>query len=136
MKKSGCFLKHPDIFNLVFFLKNRINSHILQNNFIHLTFGYGGSLLLHKGFSLVAAESGSNFSFQCTCFSLQWVLLFGAQALGSWASAVAARGHSSCGSWALDHKLSSCGAWACWPLGMWDPSSPTRDHTQVSCIGR
>ena len=34
------------------------------------------------------------------------------------------------------HRLSSCGALACLPLGMWDPSSPNRDHTQVSSIGR
>ena len=31
-----------------------------------------------------------------------------AQALGAWTSAVAARGLSSCGSWALEHRLSSC----------------------------
>ena len=36
----------------------------------------------------------------------------GARALGTWASAVAARGLSSCGMRALEHRLSSCGAWA------------------------
>ena len=34
----------------------------------------------------------------------------GAPALGTWASVVVARGLSSCGSRALDHRLSSCGA--------------------------
>ena len=33
----------------------------------------------------------------------------GAWALGMWASVVVARGLSSCGSRALDHRLSSCG---------------------------
>ena len=35
-----------------------------------------------------------------------------AQALGTRASVVVARGLSSCGSWALERRLSSCGAWA------------------------
>ena len=34
----------------------------------------------------------------------------GARALGTWASVVVARGFSSCGSQALEHRLSSCGA--------------------------
>ena len=56
----------------------------------------------------------------------------GAQALGTWASVVAACGLSSCGSQALEPRLSSCGAWAWLLLGMWDlpepgiePMSPT-----------
>ena len=36
----------------------------------------------------------------------------GAWALGVRASIVAVRGLSSCGSWALEHRLSSCGTWA------------------------
>ena len=36
----------------------------------------------------------------------------GAQALGAWASVVVACGLSSCGSRALESRLSSCGAWA------------------------
>ena len=35
-----------------------------------------------------------------------------AQALGAWASVVVARGLSSSGSRALEHRLSSCGTWA------------------------
>ena len=31
---------------------------------------------------------------------------------GIWASVVSARGLSSCGPWALEHRLRSCGAWA------------------------
>ena len=36
----------------------------------------------------------------------------GAQALGTWASVVVARGLNSCGSRALEHRLSSCDTWA------------------------
>ena len=34
----------------------------------------------------------------------------GARALGRWTSVGVVRGLSSCGSWALEHRLSSCGA--------------------------
>ena len=33
-------------------------------------------------------------------------------------------GVSSCGSWALEHRLSSCGAWAELLRGMWDLPRP------------
>ena len=36
----------------------------------------------------------------------------GARALGAWDSVVVARGLSSCGLWALEHRLGSCGVWA------------------------
>ena len=35
-----------------------------------------------------------------------------AQALGAWASVVGVCGLSSCGSRAVEHRLSSCGSWA------------------------
>ena len=43
-------------------------------------------------------------------------------------------GFSSCGSWALEHRLSSCGSdlVALWHAG----SSQTRNRTPVSCIGK
>ena len=41
-------------------------------------------------------------SLQCTGFSLQWLLLL--QSTGSRHA-----GFSSCGTWALEHRLSSCG---------------------------
>ena len=50
------------------------------------------------GLSLVAV-SGSNSWLRCTGFSLLWLLLLGAGALGTWASVVVARGLSGCGSW-------------------------------------
>ena len=52
--------------------------------------------------SLVAV-SGDYSSLRCTGFSLQWFLLL--QSTGSRHT-----GFSSCGSWALERRLSSCGA--------------------------
>ena len=40
--------------------------------------------------------------------------------------------HSSCGLWALEHRVSSCGLVAPWHV----VSSQTRDQTRVSCIVR
>ena len=54
--------------------------------------------------------------------------------LGMWASVVVARGPSSCGSHALECRLSSCGAWAYLLCGM--GSFRTRDQTHIPCIGR
>ena len=55
------------------------------------------------------------------------------QAVGSWASAVAARMLSNCGSWALEHWLSHCGTCALVPLqhvGI----SQTKDQTHDPSI--
>ena len=51
----------------------------------------------------------------CSGFSCR-----GAQVLGARTSVVVARGLSSCGSWALERRLSSCGAQAELLRGMWD----------------
>ena len=59
----------------------------------------------------------------------------GARALGAWASVVVASGLSSCGSRALERRLSSCcalGLVALQHVG----SSRTRARTCVPCIGR
>ena len=74
--------------------------------------------------SPVAASRGHSL-LQCAASHCGGVSCCGAQALGVWASVVAARGLSSCGTWAqgcmgfsshrlqaLECKLSSCGAWA------------------------
>ena len=65
-----------------------------------------------RGFSLVVASGGYSL-LQCTGFS-SWCLLLlrRAQALGVQASVVVACELSSCGSWALERRLSSCGAQA------------------------
>ena len=65
-------------------------------------FGCVGSLLLRVGFSLVAVSRGYSL-FRCVGFSLRWLLLL--QSTGS-----RRVGFSSCGSRALEHRLSSCGA--------------------------
>ena len=77
-------------------------------DFFFLTFGCVGSSLLCTGFSLVAASRG---------YSLLWCAgggfsCCGARALGTQASVDVACGLSSCGSRALERRLSSCGIWA------------------------
>ena len=47
-----------------------------------------------------------------------------AWALGARASVVVAHGLSSCGSWALERRLSSCGTRASLLRGMWDLPGP------------
>ena len=53
------------------------------------------------GLSLVAASGGYS-SLWCMGFSLRWLLLL--RSMGSRRA-----GFSSCGLWALEHRLSSCG---------------------------
>ena len=78
------------------------------------------------GLSLVAASRGYSScgtrASRCGGFSC----------CGARASVVVVRGLSSCGSWALERRLSSCGARALLLCGMWDlprpglkPASPT-----------
>ena len=106
--------------------------------------------------SLVAASGGYSLLL-CAGFSLRWLLVaeHGLQAHGLrqlqhsgsvvaahrpqsvQASVVAAwalghTGFSSCGSWALEHRLSSCGARA----KLLCRSFQTRDRPPVPCIGR
>ena len=64
-----------------------------------------------RGLSLVAVSGGLHF------VALRGLLIAvashcGTQALGARASVVVARWLSSCGSQALERRLSSCGAWA------------------------
>ena len=65
------------------------------------------------GLSLVA-ESWGYSSLRCAGFSLWWLLLL--RSAGSRHA-----GFSSCGSRALEHRLSSCGARAQLLRDMWDP---------------
>ena len=57
-----------------------------------------------RGLSLVAASGGYS-SLRCAGFSLQWLLLL--RSTGSRHT-----GFSTCGSWALELRLSSCGVQA------------------------
>ena len=72
-----------------------------------------------RGLSLVVVSGGYSL-LQCVGFSLRWLLLLqsmgsrrtGFSSCGSRASVVVAHGLSSCGSQALERRLSSCGAQA------------------------
>ena len=57
-----------------------------------------------RGLPLVAASGGYS-SLRCAGFSLRWLLLL--QSMGSRRA-----GFISCGSWALERRLSSYGTWA------------------------
>ena len=67
-------------------------------------------------------------SLQCAGFSLQWLLLF--RSMGSRHA-----GFSSCGSWALQHRLSSCGAWAQLLCGIWDLPGPGLEPVSPALAG-
>ena len=56
------------------------------------------------GLSLVVASRDYS-SLGCMGFSLRWLLLL-------WSTGSRRVGFSSCGAWALEHRLSSCGSWA------------------------
>ena len=58
-------------------------------------------------------RAGSTLSLWCMSFSSQWLLLL-------WSTGSGARGLSTCGSQAPEHRLSSCGAWASLLCGMLD----------------
>ena len=77
----------------------------------------------------VVAESGSYSSLRCAGFSLWWLPLL--QSTGS-----RHMGFSSCGSQAVERRLSSCGA----RRGLVAPrhvgSSRSRAWTHVPCVGR
>ena len=57
-----------------------------------------------RGLSLVAASGGYS-SLWCAGFSLRWLLLL-------WSRGSRHTGFSSCGMWALEHRLNNCGTWA------------------------
>ena len=87
--------------------------------------------------------SGGCFSLQCVGLSLRWLLLFqstgsrhaGFSSCGTWASVVAARGLSSCGSQTLERRLSSCGARASLRRGMWDLPGPGLEPVSPALAG-
>ena len=88
-----------------------------------------------RGLSLVAASGGYS-SFQCMGFSLQWLLLL--RSTGSRHTGFSSCGMrlSSCGSWALERKLSSCGIQAQLLRGMWDLPGPRLEPVSPALAGR
>ena len=81
------------------------------NLFYLFIFGCIGSLLLRTGF-LYLQRAGA--TLRCGARASHWGGFSCCRAwdLGAWASVVVAHGLSSCGSRALERRLSSCGAQA------------------------
>ena len=79
------------------------------------------------GLSLVAASGGYSLLW-CAGFSLQWLLLL--RSMGSRCT-----GFSSCGTRALERRLSSCGARAWLFRGMWDPPGPGLEPVSPALAG-
>ena len=80
-----------------------------------------------RGLPLVAASGGYS-SLQHVGFSLQWLLLL--QSTGS-----RHVGFSSCGSWALEHRLNSCDTRAYLLRGMWDLPRPGLEPMSPALAG-
>ena len=96
----------------------RVATALISNLFYYLFiyFWLRWVFVAARGLSLVVVSGGYS-SFRCAGFSSRWLLL-----LRSTGSRCA--GFSSCGSWALEHRLSSCGAWVQLLHGMWDLPGP------------
>ena len=107
--------------NILDFISLLINASLAGNNFFFFFWLRCVFIAVH-GLSLVAASGGYS-SLWCTGFSMRWLLLLrstgsrhtgsrhaGFSGCGAWASVVVVHGLSSCGSGALECRLSSCGA--------------------------
>ena len=86
-------------------------------------FGCVGSLLLRVGF-LWLWQAGATLHCSTRASHCGGFSCCGARTPGARTSVVVARGLSSCGSQALEHRLSSCGALASLLRGMWDLPGP------------
>ena len=82
---------------------------LFKNKFIYLFLAALGLRCCTQAFSS-CGERGLLFVVVHGLLIAVASLCCGARALGAWASVVVARGLSSCGSWALELRLSSCGA--------------------------
>ena len=80
------------------------------------------------GLSSLVAASGGYSSLQCAGFSLRWLLLL--RSTGSRRT-----GFSSCGSRALERRLSSCGTWASLLCSMWDLPRPGLEPVSPALAG-
>ena len=96
--------------------------------FIHLfIFWLSWVFVAARRLSLVVVSRGYS-SLRCTGFSLRWLLLL-------WSTGSKRAGFSSCGSWALERRLSSCGARAQLLRGMWDLAGPGLDPVSPALAG-
>ena len=106
------------------------------NKFIYLfIFGCVGSLLLHVGF-LYLRRVGTTLRCGARASHCSGFFYCGARALGTWTSVFVACRLSSCGSWALELRLSSCRAQAQLLLGMWDLPRPGVEPMSLEFAGR
>ena len=87
-----------------------------------------------RGLSLVAA-SGAALCCAARASHCGGFSCCRAQALGTWASVVVACGLSSCGSQALERRLSNCGARASFLRGMWDLPGPGLEPVSPALAG-
>ena len=131
---NKCNEHHTFCFFLPYQPFSASNSLFLKNYFISFIFGCIGSSLLCAGFLQLwrvgaTLRCGARAS-HCSGFSC-----CGAQALGTWASVVVARGLSSCGSQALECRLSSCGARAQLLRGTWDLPGPGLEPVSPALAG-
>ena len=105
--KGGVRNMHRNLWSESFFFFNKF-----IYLFIYFYFWLRWVFVAAHGLSLVAASRVYS-SLRCADFSLRWLLLL--QSMGSRRVSF-----SSCGSWALERRLSSCGARAQLLSGMWD----------------
>ena len=77
----------------------------------------------------LVAVSGGYFSWRCVGFSLRWLLLL-------WSTGSRHAVFSSCGSRALEHRLSSRSAQAQLLRGMWDLPGPGLKPMSPALAGR
>ena len=111
-------------------------TYFLINLFIYLfVFGCFGSSLLRVGF-LQLQRAGATLRCGAWASHCGGFFCCGAWALGAGASVVVARGLSSCGSRALERRLSSCGAWAQLLCVMWDLPGPGLEPVSPALAGR
>ena len=115
------------IYFLIFFL---INLFI----FLLFIFGCVGSSLLRVGF-LQLRRAGATLRCGARASHCGGFSCCRAQALGAQASVVVARGLSSCGLRALEHRLSSCGTRAQLRRGMWDLPGPGLEPVSPALAG-
>ena len=75
-----------------------------------------------------SCSEGGYSSLWCTDFSLRWLLFL-------WSVGSRHAGFSSCGSRALEGKLSSCGTWALLLRSMWDLPGPGLEPVSPALAG-
>ena len=97
-------------------------------NYLFIYFWLHWVFVAASGLSLVAVSGGYS-SLWCAGFSLRWLLLL--QSMGS-----RCVGFSSCGSRALEHRLSSCGTWAWLLRGLWDLPGPGLEPVSPALAGK